>query len=527
MTADVIIVGSGPAGVSAAFPLLEAGLRVLMLDGGKKPQALPPDRPYEAWRSQDAAQWKTLIGADWHALRHAQAASPKLRAPTHSHVFAGFTAANKITSRHFLAAGSLASGGLSNAWGCGVAALDAEELAAFPFSPRELAPSYAAVSRRMGLSGRHADALEPYFGVDVWAAPPVPLDDLQSRMEQRLQRTGSMLDNLGVRIGRSRVAVLSQDEGERQGCDLSGNCLWGCHRRAMYSASFDLHSLQRHAHFTHRPGTLVQSIGCDAQGSFVMAMMDGELRPLRAKRILLAAGTLATTRLVMAALNLRENTQMQFCPTAAFLLCLPGMLGRRHKGGFGLGQLSHVVELAPGVRGFGSLFSTAGLPVSEFVRHMPFDVRHGIDVLSSLLSACVVGNLFLPGHATSTRLTLDANDGLQVEGEHAPNVAAWMHTAKVKLRRAYHCAGAWMLPGSFSIGAPGSDIHYAGSLPMRATPSLGECAPDGRAHGLEGIHVIDGACLSSLPEKSHTLTLMANADRIARVLAANLKESHS
>ena len=31
---DVIIVGSGPAGISAAIPLAESGLRVLMVDGG-------------------------------------------------------------------------------------------------------------------------------------------------------------------------------------------------------------------------------------------------------------------------------------------------------------------------------------------------------------------------------------------------------------------------------------------------------------------------------------------------------------
>ena len=39
---DAVIVGSGPAGVSAAFPLLDAGLRVLMVDGGKAPRVASP-----------------------------------------------------------------------------------------------------------------------------------------------------------------------------------------------------------------------------------------------------------------------------------------------------------------------------------------------------------------------------------------------------------------------------------------------------------------------------------------------------
>jgi choline dehydrogenase-like flavoprotein len=69
------------------------------------------------------------------------------------------------------------------------------------------------------------------------------------------------------------------------------------------------------------------------------------------------------------------------------------------------------------------------------------------------------------------------------------------------------------------MGKPGSDIHYAGTLPMRQSPGLGETDQYGEVQGLENVHVVDGASLSLLPEKSHTLTIMANADRIARTLA--------
>lgn len=78
------------------------------------------------------------------------------------------------------------------------------------------------------------------------------------------------------------------------------------------------------------------------------------------------------------------------------------------------------------------------------------------------------------------------------------------------------------MPMSFKVGKPGSDIHYAASLPMSNKPVLGQTDQFGELAGTDGIHVVDGASLSYLPAKSHTLTIMANAERIARHVASIL-----
>jgi thioredoxin reductase len=118
---DVIIVGSGPAGVSVAFPLVEAGLKVLMVEGGREARIPPPSRPFLTERSSNTEQWKWMLGENFHALRKMEAVSPKLRVPTHGYVFDDFIDSNRIKVDNFVAIGSLAKGGLSNAWGCGVA----------------------------------------------------------------------------------------------------------------------------------------------------------------------------------------------------------------------------------------------------------------------------------------------------------------------------------------------------------------------------------------------------------------------
>ena len=76
MDADAIVVGTGPAGVCAAWPLVEAGLRVVLVDGGREPVTPPPDDSYLTLRTTAHDQWRLFVGEDFHALRARLANSP-------------------------------------------------------------------------------------------------------------------------------------------------------------------------------------------------------------------------------------------------------------------------------------------------------------------------------------------------------------------------------------------------------------------------------------------------------------------
>lgn len=521
---DVIIVGSGPAGVSVAFPLVEVGLRVLMVDGGKQPGVLPPEADFLSARTNDSEQWKWIIGENFHALKMGDTVSPKLRVPAHAYVFEGFEARNQVIGENFISVGSLATGGLSNAWGCGVASFSSSEMTAFPFPASELSISYAKISKRIGISGAVADDMSDYFGLDEYSQPPIPMDELHKRLSQQYSNRREKLNSQGFKLGRSRVAALSEDMSDRLACNLSGNCLWGCRRRSMYSATDDLPNLRKHENFSELSGFIVDGLtrhdghwSAEGQTTF-----DGERRSITASKIVLAAGTLATTRIALKTLNHRHAVPLLSCPTAAFLLWLPRLLGSPRMHGFGLGQLSFSMALNNNITAFGSTFATTGIPISEFVRHVPMSRRYGIDLLRGLLSSCVVGNFFLPGHLTAAEARLKEDGSLVVSGSYKHEVKPLMDEASRKLRKAYWALGAMLLPGSFTVGRPGSDIHYAGTLPMRKMPAIGETSQLGEVSGLDEVYVVDGACLPVLPEKSHTLTIMANADRIGKLIAMKL-----
>jgi choline dehydrogenase-like flavoprotein len=522
---DVIIVGSGPAGVSAAFPLLEAGVRVLMVDGGRQPEIAPPNQDFLAARTSEAGQWKWMIGENYHALVQHGAVSPKLRTPTQAYVFSGAREENRIVAHDFVAVGSLACGGLSNAWGCGVAALSAKELSAFPFSTSELTPSYKAIAERIGISGQHDDDLADYFGLDAWAQAAIPLDSLHVRLEKNYAKRRARCAELGLRLGRSRVAALSAAHAGRLACNRLSNCLYGCSRDSLYSARYELPALRNHENFHYEAGLIVEHLVRDGEHWRIQGHMAGDAsktRSITARRIVLAAGTLATTRLALDALHWSGSVPIASCPTAAFLLWLPRMLGTQSEPSFGLGQLSFALTLKDGEGVFGSTFSTIGLPVAEFASRLPMNKRSSIGLLANLLSSCIVGNAFLPGALSTTTAALDVEGALHVYGGHDERVPALMAETARRLRKAYWSLGAMMLPTSFTIGRPGADIHYAASLPMRAHPERTQTNTEGELQGLPGVYVADGASLPALTEKSHTLTIMANADRMGRRMVATI-----
>ena len=81
---DAIIVGSGASGVSAAWPLVNAGLKVLMLDQGKKEKdSTPQHTSFLKKRKSDDNQWKVFLGKDFSGISSTSSESPKFKVPAH------------------------------------------------------------------------------------------------------------------------------------------------------------------------------------------------------------------------------------------------------------------------------------------------------------------------------------------------------------------------------------------------------------------------------------------------------------
>lgn len=513
----VVVIGAGPAGASAAAALARREARVVLLDAGTSAAQFPPAGGFLDLRTHDAEQWRWQLGERYDALDAALQSSPKLRVPGLRSIFEGYAQANALRPEPgFHLVGALAAGGLSNAWGCGVARFDDNELGPLRRVRREMDDAYADLSRHIGLSGAADDALADFFGVDGWAQPALPLDSLHERLWRRRERIGS-----DMALGRARSAVLNEDREGRARCDLSGTCLWGCPRQATWSAAFELPRLRAAGVQIHQD-IRVRRLRRDDAGDWHIeaSTSQGDSRDFSARKVLLATGTIASTRLVLDALpEAPAEVRLLSNPMAAFLLFLPSAVGMPRTRAFGLAQLSFLLRDAYGPEAaMGNVFSTAGLPLNEFLAHLPVTRRAGLPLLRSLLRSTVVANVFLPGSLSAHTAGLDRERALWIRGGASDDLAAVLSVARTRLASGFRRIGAWMLPGSFVPAAPGADVHYASTLPIRDAPATHECQLDGQVAGLPGLYVVDGASLPSLPAKAHTLTIMANAARIAAAL---------
>lgn len=94
-----------------------------------------------------------------------------------------------------------------------------------------------------------------------------------------------------------------------------------------------------------------------------------------------------------------------------------------------------------------------------------------------------------------------------------------------RLCRALRHLGLW--PLKTLLLPEGSSSHYAGSIPIDSAGPLHATA-SGEIFGFPSVYCADAALFPCLPSGPHTLTIMANARRIAHSLARRMQtQSHA
>ena len=502
--ADFVVIGSGPAGVSAALPLVEAGRRVIMVDGGDDRD----DHP--------GSSWERMLGPRLESLRPDEGLSPKLCTPEARRLLGAFRRHARIEEVDFLAVGAMARGGLSRIWGGFVCELDDDDLRGWPVTAFDLRPSYDLVVSRIGVSGSDDDDMAAFYGRSGALLAPPPLGPTAAAILRRYRETRPDPD---FALGRARNALLTENRWQRQACDSSFSCLWGCARGAIYDARHDVALLRQHGNFDLRGTTAQRLDRIDGGWEVVTAAGDR----LRAPRLIVAAGTVGSLHLVAPLIGSGPDLRMLNSPVMAVPLLVPGRLGHAAPAqGHSLAQLGFRLAASPepGDHVSGAIYEVAGLPASSFAARMPLGRRAATEIFRALAPALAVATIYFPGRYSANTVTLrPSTRGARIElrGGVAPGFDKVARSVRRRLARIWHKLGAFPLPGA-TLAMAGTDAHLGGVFPMGGTAPHATNAW-GELNAAPGLHLVDGSVLPTIPSKFTTLTIMANADRIGRHLA--------
>ena len=250
----VLVVGSGASGVHFAQTALELGHSVTMLDvGGERPQAVQPGATFAQLKDSLPDPVAQFLGDQFSGVVY-----PGTRAtyygfpPSKDYVFA-------TPDRFSFRTGEMkpwftfARGGFAETWTAGVYPFNDEDLAPFPFSSSELTSYYREIAGRIGI-GATRDDLERFMAHDCDYMDSLPLDPHSAWLLDSYGRRRERLQRMGWFMGRSRVATLSRDFGDRKACAQLGRCLWGCPSESIYTPAATLRECMRHPRFTYVPG---------------------------------------------------------------------------------------------------------------------------------------------------------------------------------------------------------------------------------------------------------------------------------
>lgn len=501
-----LVIGSGPAGVSVASALLDRGRRVLMLDGGRRPDEramalrnrLAATDP-ESWSPQDRWAWQAP-----------QFDTPAGQVRRFGSDFAMEPGAMTLTDPDAVALrASHAAGGLSNLWGSAVLPNRAADMQDWPITDQDLAPHYRAVATFMPISGQ-TDALQDLFpAFSMHERTPLTPSVQAQRVLDRLTRRKDDLAQLGVRAGASRLAV-------ETGCRYCGQCLHGCPWGLIYSAAHTLEGLRHHSAFRYRIGLANRF---QEQGDAVTVTLDGG-ETIQADRVFIAAGVLETARILLLS-SPAPDASLSLLDSQHFFL--PSLhrwhLPRRPDAGpfHTLPQI--FVELDDAAVSphmvHAQLYTWNEFFAHDLIRNYGTRLPGSGPLWRMLARRLIVAQVFLhSAHSARIGLTL-ASDGRLV-----PTVTGNDETDAVSGKAAARIAEVLKLAGLLPLGfarrqgAVGSSFHVGGSVPMAKLPEAGQADILGRPRGLSRVHLVDASVFPSIPATTITFSVMANAHRI-------------
>ncbi len=528
---DFIVVGSGMSGAHAAQTLVESGQNVAMVDVGHKPNhynQLVPDQDFVSIRQTQEDQRSYFLGNNfegfpWGVAKHSLT-------PPRQFIVDGVDQFLTSKSDDFNFMESLAYGGLGNGWGAGCAAFTNQELEKMSLPINSMRQAYEHIADRIGVSGSHDD-IWPFCGEGIESIQkPMQKDNSSSRLLAAYDRGKNKFNkSMGVFLGQTPFAVLTQALADRRACDYSDMEFWIDHGKSVYRPRFTIDALKTNPNFEYLDGLFVKSFKETSKGLVELHCLRQESREeeiLTCRKLILGSSALGTARIVLRSFGSQEPVPI-LTNHYAISPCLHyRMLGTPlDQLKTSMGQLTmYCVDPKHSHRTV-SMYTYRSLLLFKLIKEVPLSTKDARRLMHAISSAIVITTTNHPDSITDQkRLKLVADsssptgDKLHIDYKLSNSEKSEDLAFDNKIKRAYIALG--LIPLTKQKLQHGSSIHYAGTLPFSNNDVPLTQASDGRIHGTQSVYCADSSGFNFLPSNGLTFSIMANAHRVAKGLIA-------
>ena len=533
---DIIVVGSGPSGAQAAQTAVRRGAKVGLVDVGHVDGTYAdgvPDRPFNAIRRSDPDQRRFFLGEQLEGALHDTGTTGAQLTPPRQHIIRDTERYLPIDSDSFAPLQSLALGGLAAGWGAGASTYEAAELRRAGLPPEEVTRYYDPLARDIGVSGPVDDDTSPHLVELRTLQPPLEVDSNGEALLRTYASRSATLNARGFKLGRPPLAVLTEPLGGRQPNPYHDMDFWSDQRESVYRPRFTVRDLMAEPNFIYVNRTLVTRFADDGVGPVRVHgynIETGERMTLTCRRLLLAAGAINTSRLVLRSLRRYGARVPLLCNPYTYVpvINLP-MLGQPARDRrYSLAQVTGLLipPDRPDEQVVATCYSYRSLLLFKLVRQMPLPPTLGLQLTRLIATSLVVVGIHHPDSPSPNRyLELRATgvdrDELRARADRSHTELREQRQLEHQILR--HLLTLRCLPLRVIRLPAGASIHYAGTLPFAEDDIPLSCALDGRLRPTASVHVADSAPWRFLPAKGLTFTLMANARRIADAVTASLE----
>ena len=422
---------------------------------------------------------------------------------------------------------SSAYGGFTNVWGAQVMPFSRSTFDGWPIAWHEMERHYRATLDEVALAAEDDDLAATFPLLNPRSRLP-PLGPRAEAVLQRYDGRRDRLRRLGLTVGRARLALRAD------ACTRCGLCMTGCPHELIYSAAQTMDRVRRLPNVTYRDRLLVERIGQvgDQAVARCRDLATGERAEFHADRLFVGAGAVGTTQLVLGSsaaapsrVEMAESRQFVVPFLSARAVEDPRRPGARD---FTLNQFNVLVSFDAEDRDTSHVHCYPYNPA--YLGALPAPLRHpaASGAAASVLRRLTVGFGYLPSWA-SPRVTVTArrrrSGGLPELDLSVPDTprSPMLGATLRRLARAAPALDLWPLPTHVLLSGAGKSYHFGGTFPHRREGAAADGTSTdrwGRLPEWDRVHLVDGSVLPTIASTTFTLTVMANAHRIATEVLA-------